>query len=50
MWRLIRSLLMFRVGQKASRGAARMLGLRKLSMIIGLIGGYRQMRKHLHAH
>jgi hypothetical protein len=49
MWSLIRSLLLFRVGQKASRGAARMLGFGKLAMIVGIIGGIRQVRRHRHA-
>ena len=46
MLTLIKRLLMFRMGQKSARGAAKMLGFRKLAMVVGLVGGYRTMRKH----
>ncbi len=31
MWSLIRNLVNFRIGQKAARGAARLLGMKKLA-------------------
>lgn len=46
MLNLLRKALFFRIGQKAARGIARSLGLRKLANVIGLVGGYRHMRKH----
>ncbi len=46
MWNFIKQLLVFRVGQKCARGAARMLGFGKLGMVIGLIGGYRALKRH----
>ena len=49
MWNFIKQLLVFRVGQKGARGVARMVGLGKLGMILGLIGGYRALRRHRHA-
>jgi hypothetical protein len=49
MWSFLKSLLMFRVGQKSARGAARMVGLGRLGMLIGLIGGWRAMRGQRHA-
>jgi hypothetical protein len=49
MWKFLKQLLMFRVGQKSARGAARMLGFGRLGMILGLIGGWRAMRRHRHA-
>ena len=49
MWKFLKQLLMFRMGQKSARGAARMLGFGRLGMIIGLIGGWRAMRHHRHA-
>jgi hypothetical protein len=49
MWRFLKQLLVFRVGQKTARGTAKMLGFGKLGLIIGLIGGWRSMRRHRHA-
>ncbi|HEX8169197.1 MAG TPA: hypothetical protein VF824_01510 [Thermoanaerobaculia bacterium] len=48
MLSFIKRLLVFRLGQKSARGAAKMLGFGKLGMIIGLIGGWRAMRRHPH--
>lgn len=43
----LKKVLMFRVGQKASRGFARSIGVYKpVSAIIGLIGGVKYMRRH----
>jgi hypothetical protein len=49
MWRFLKQLLRFRMGQKTSRGAARLMGFGKLGLVIGLIGGWRTMRRHRHA-
>jgi hypothetical protein len=49
MWRTLKKLLLFRLGQKTTRGAARVLGFGKLGLILGLIGGWRTMRRHRHA-
>ncbi|HEX7809578.1 MAG TPA: hypothetical protein VF608_12650 [Thermoanaerobaculia bacterium] len=50
MFKFLKQLLVFRLGQKSSKGAARMLGFGKLGMLIGLIGGYRAVKRHRHAH
>jgi hypothetical protein len=49
MWRFLKQLLVFRVGQKTARGTARMLGFGKLGMVLGLIGGFRAMKRQRHA-
>jgi hypothetical protein len=46
MLNFLKKLIRFRVGQKVSRGAAKKLGLRPISGIVGLIGGLRTMRRH----
>jgi hypothetical protein len=46
MYRLLKQLLMFRMGQKAARGFAKSIGLRKLSHVIGWIGGVKYARRH----
>jgi phenylalanyl-tRNA synthetase alpha subunit len=45
MWNFLKSIFMFRVGQKTYRGMARGVGLSRLAMIAGLVGGYRYMRR-----
>ena len=50
MWNFLKKLLVFRMGQTAARGTARMLGFGKLGLIIGLIGGWRSLRRQHHAH
>lgn len=49
MWNFIKKLFIFRVGQTSARGAARMVGLGRLGLVIGLIGGWRAIRRHRHA-
>jgi hypothetical protein len=44
MWNLIKKLVRFRVGQKSTRGAAKLLGFGKLGLILGLFGGLRALR------
>jgi len=46
MLHFLKKLLMFRVGQKTTRGVARSIGFGKIATIAGLIGGYKYMRKH----
>jgi hypothetical protein len=46
MLHFLKKLLMFRIGQKASRGFARSIGLDALSGIVGLVGGVKYMRRH----
>ena len=47
MLRFLKKVLMFRVGQKTSRGFARTIGVRKpFSSVIGIIGGFKYMRRH----
>jgi len=50
MWRFLKKLLWFKLGQKTTNRAARLLGFRRLSLILALIGGWRTMRRHRHAH
>lgn len=46
MLNFLKSLFAFRVGQTTARGAARMVGLGRLGMLIGLYGGYRALKRH----
>lgn len=46
MWNFIKRVLVFRMGQTSARGAARMVGLGRLGLVLGLIGGYRALRRH----
>jgi hypothetical protein len=46
MLHFLKKLVMFRVGQKTTRGVARTIGLGRIAMIVGLIGGYKYMRRH----
>ncbi len=50
MLNFLKSLFVFRVGQTSARGAARMVGLGRLGLIVGLIGGWRALRRHRQAH
>jgi len=49
MLTMLKRLIAFRVGQKTAKGAARMLGFGRLATVLGLIGGYRALRRH-HRH
>ena len=49
MLSLIKKLIAFRLGQTSARGAARMLGFGRLAMLVGLVGGWRAVRRHRHA-
>ncbi len=45
MLNFLKSLLVFRLGQKSARGTARLLGLKRLRPLIGLIGGWQALRR-----
>jgi len=46
MMHFLKKLLMFRIGQRASRGFARSIGLNSLATIVGVVGGVKYMRRH----
>lgn len=46
MWQMIKKLVLFRMSQKSAKGAAKLLGFKRLGGVIGLIGGLRAMRRH----
>ena len=46
MFKTIKQLILFRMGQKVSRSVAKKVGLGPISSIAGLLGGFRYMRKH----
>ena len=46
MYRLLKRLLMFRVGQKTTSRFAKAIGLRRISPFVGVIGGIKYMRRH----
>ena len=46
MLNFLKKLLMFRIGQKASRGFAKSIGLHAISGAVGLVGGLKYMRRH----
>lgn len=50
MWRFLKKLMWFKLGQKTTRSAARLMGFRRFSLALALIGGWRTMRRHRHAH
>ena len=46
MLRFLKKLLLFRVGQKTSRGFAKTIGLNSIAAVVGVIGGLKYMRHH----
>ena len=46
MFRFLKQLLMFRIGQRAARGFAKSIGMRRISHVVGWIGGIKYMRRH----
>jgi hypothetical protein len=46
MRHFLKKLLMFRIGQKAAKGFARGIGLKKAAPLIGVVGGLKHMRRH----
>jgi hypothetical protein len=49
MLNFLKQLFVFRVGQTTARGTARLIGLGRLGMLIGLVGGWRAVKRHRHA-
>lgn len=45
MWDLIKRVLLFRVGQTTTKRVARLVGLSRLSMLLGVVGGLAYMRR-----
>jgi hypothetical protein len=45
MLNFLKSLFVFRMGQTSARGVARMVGLGRLGLIVGLIGGWRALKR-----
>lgn len=46
MWQLFKKLLLFRVGQKVSKGFVHAIGLGRLARVAGVVGGVKYMRRH----
>ncbi|HEY0593851.1 MAG TPA: hypothetical protein VGF40_18915 [Thermoanaerobaculia bacterium] len=46
MLTFLKKMIKFRVGQKVARGAAKKLGFKPIAGLVGLVGGYRAMRRH----
>jgi len=46
MLSLMKKLLLFRIGQKTTRGFARRIGLHGIAGVAGLVGGLKYMRRH----
>lgn len=46
MLHFLKKLLLFRVGQKTTRGFAKSIGMNRIAAIAGVIGGMKYMRKH----
>ena len=46
MLNFLKGLFVFKMGQTTARSTARMVGLGRLGMILGLIGGYRAWKRH----
>ena len=46
MRHFLKQVLMFRIGQKAAKGFARGLGLKHAAALIGVVGGFKHMRRH----
>lgn len=49
MWNIIKQVFLFRVAQNSTRGVARMVGLGRLGVILGIIGGIKAVRRQRHA-
>jgi hypothetical protein len=46
MWNVLKGIFAFRMAQSSTRGAARLVGLGRLGVVLGLISGYRAWRRH----
>jgi hypothetical protein len=45
MLNILKGIFAFKMGQSATRGTARMIGLGRLGVVLGLIGGYRAWKR-----
>ncbi len=45
MWNVLKGIFAFKVGQSTAKGTARMIGLGRLGVVLGLIGGYRAWKR-----
>lgn len=45
MLNILKGIFAFKMGQSTSRGMARMVGLGRLGVVLGLIGGYRAWKR-----
>lgn len=50
MWNFIKQVFMFRVAQRSTHSMARAVGLGRVGVILGLIAGYRAMRRPKHTY
>ena len=46
MRHFLKKVLMFRIGQKAAKGFARSIGLKRAATLIGFVGGVKHMHRH----
>ena len=46
MWNVLKGIFALRMAQSSTRGAARLIGLGRLGVVLGLISGYRAWRRH----
>jgi hypothetical protein len=45
MLNILKGIFAFKMGQSTTRGMARMVGLGRLGVVLGLIGGYRAWKR-----
>lgn len=45
MWNIIKQIFLFRVAQNSTRGMARMVGLGRLGLVLGVLGGLRAVMR-----
>ena len=46
MLNFLKGVLAFKMGQSTSKGMARMIGLGRLGVLFGLVGGWRAWQRH----
>lgn len=50
MWNLVKQFLTFRLAQKSTRGAVRILGFGRMASLVGLVSGVRALLKYRRTH
>lgn len=50
MWNIIKQIFLFRMAQNSTRGVARMVGLGRLGVILGIVGGVRAVMRQRRAY